>query len=683
MPVTVDVARDLAQTLRLGVLAGLVGELPYVDVVRGGAADLDGARLPEDVERLLEVLRVDVRGALDGAHGAALELQDGHAHVLSLEIVVESLARRAVDLLDLVPKHPPEQIDAVDALVHESAAVLLPGPAPGRLLVIGLAAVPAHVDGAVGDGAEAALVERPPQLLDGEVEAVLVADGNLDALLAGALDDQVGVSHGHGHRLLDDHVDAALDAVEGDLGVLTALGRDAHELDLRVSVEHRGVVAAALGPGEVPAAGLLEHDVELGGVDVADGDEIQAVVGNGLDMVDRDPAAADESVFHVPSFLMRADLEGREDGGDNLVLLLLGDVGRERDAEVALSVVLGVGERLRAAASEGLHLVKGLRVVDEGGDAGLLHRGDDVVALLLGLRDEHELREGAHGVLGDLRGLDLALEGLPVAGGDFLTLGHLAVEQVHLREKDRRLDRVEARVHSDADVVVLAGALAVDLQGGEEAGDLVIVGVDGSAVAVAAERLRGEEARAGDVAERTAAGALIDRSGTLRGVLDQQEVVVGADLGNLVEAGRVAEEVDGDDSAGPELTLALDALDLLGERARREVEGVGFDVAEDRGCAEHRGGLHGGDEGHRGTEDGIARSDPIGHVRELERLGAVAATEAVGAAHVSRKPLLELAHLLAADEMGAGHDLVDLNGKGRAEQLVLLLEVDKLHYFLL
>ena len=55
MPVAVDVARDLAQALRLGVLAGLVGELPYVDVVRGGAADLDGARLPEDVERLFEV----------------------------------------------------------------------------------------------------------------------------------------------------------------------------------------------------------------------------------------------------------------------------------------------------------------------------------------------------------------------------------------------------------------------------------------------------------------------------------------------------------------------------------------------------------------------------------------------------------------------------------------------------
>ena len=286
-------------------------------------------------------------------------------------------------------------------------------------------------------------------------------------------------------------------------------------------------------------------------------------------------------------------------------------------------------------------------------------------------------------VLGDLRGLDLALEGLPVAGGDFLTLGHLAFEQVHLREEDRRLDRVEARVHADADVVVLAGALAVNLQGGKEAGDLVIVGVDGSAVAVAAERLRGEEARAGDVAERTASGALIRGSSTLSGVFNQQKTVVGADPRDLIETGGIAKEVNGDDRAGPKLTLALYDLYLFDERAWRKIEGVRINIAKDRSGTKHRGGLHGCYEGHCGTEDCVASADPISHVSELKRLSAIATSEAVRTSDIVSKPLLELAHFWTSDKMSAGHDFVNLYGKVRSEQLILLLEIDKLHFFLL
>ena len=138
--------------------------------------------------------------------------------------------------------------------------------------------------------------------MDSEVKAVLMADGDFNALLVGSLDDQVGVLHGHCHRFLDYNVDAALDAVEGDLRMLAALGRDTNELDLRVSVEHRGVVTATLSSGEVTEAGLLEHSIELGRVYVTDGNEIQVVVGDSLDMVDCDSSTANKSVFHVPSF---------------------------------------------------------------------------------------------------------------------------------------------------------------------------------------------------------------------------------------------------------------------------------------------------------------------------------------------------------------------------------------------
>ena len=121
---------------------------------------------------------------------------------------------------------------------------------------------------------EAPLLDGPPQLLDGQIEAILVAGSHLDALLLCHGDDLVGILHGHSHWLLDDDVDSSRNALKRDLGVLATLGGDANELDLGVSVEHGHVVRAPLGPGELPAVGLLEHNVELGRVDIADGDEL-------------------------------------------------------------------------------------------------------------------------------------------------------------------------------------------------------------------------------------------------------------------------------------------------------------------------------------------------------------------------------------------------------------------------
>ena len=55
---------------------------------------------------------------------------------------------------------PVEQVDVVAGLVHEGAAVELPGAAPGGAVVVLLRAGPEHVDGDHVDAAEAAL--RPP-----------------------------------------------------------------------------------------------------------------------------------------------------------------------------------------------------------------------------------------------------------------------------------------------------------------------------------------------------------------------------------------------------------------------------------------------------------------------------------------------------------------------------------------
>lgn len=63
---------------------------------------------------------------LDCTDGAVFELNDHHADVFSFQVIVELLTRRAVDLFYLVPHHPAQQVNAVNALVHEAASVACP-----------------------------------------------------------------------------------------------------------------------------------------------------------------------------------------------------------------------------------------------------------------------------------------------------------------------------------------------------------------------------------------------------------------------------------------------------------------------------------------------------------------------------------------------------------------------------
>ena len=143
---------------------------------------------------------------------------------------MELLAGDAVDLVHLVPHHPAQQIDAVDALVHQAAAVLRPGAPPRCLIVVVPVTVPADVDAAVGEFAEAPPLYGMAQLLHRHVEAVLVAGGHLDVLFLAAADDLVRVVHAHGHGLFDNDVHPRVDAGEGDLGVDAALRGDGGKL---------------------------------------------------------------------------------------------------------------------------------------------------------------------------------------------------------------------------------------------------------------------------------------------------------------------------------------------------------------------------------------------------------------------------------------------------------------------
>ena len=292
MAVAVDVAGRFLQALVLLVLLALVGEVPDIDVVGGFAAELDGAVLAKQVEGLLQILRVDVGGALDGGYRTVLKLDNRHADILCLEVVVELLAGDTVDLVDLLAHHPAQQVDAVDALVHQRAAVLRPGASPFGLVVVVAVAVPADVDRAVGELAEAARLQRLAHLLHRYVKAVLVAGRDLDALLLTAADDLVGVGDAHRHRLFDDDIDAVVDAVQSNLGVDTALGGDADQLRLLL-FDHFLIVGVAVDRAVVLQLMLCKQVFHLLGDDITDGCELQMVVEHRLDVVGCDSAAAD------------------------------------------------------------------------------------------------------------------------------------------------------------------------------------------------------------------------------------------------------------------------------------------------------------------------------------------------------------------------------------------------------
>lgn len=300
--IAVDVRGCLLEALILGVPVLLVREVPDVYVVRRGTANLHGTGLAEEVERLLEIPGIDVDRALDRGDSAVGKGEHGHTHVLCLQVVVETLTRLPVDLDNLAAHHPTQQVNAVNALVHEAAAVLGPRAAPGRLLVVALVAVPANVNGAMREPAEAPRLKGRTRLLDSNVKAILVAGRDEHAPFLRAANDLVGVSHRHSHGLLNNEVDPGVDAVESNGGMLAALGGNGDKLELGVLLEHETIVLVASNGGVVLQTMLRENALHVLGHDVADRNDIELVADGGGNVVGGDAAAADKGVLESHAY---------------------------------------------------------------------------------------------------------------------------------------------------------------------------------------------------------------------------------------------------------------------------------------------------------------------------------------------------------------------------------------------
>jgi len=263
-------------------------------------------------------------------------------------------------------------------------------------------------------------------------------------------------------------------------------------------------------------------------------------------------------------------------------------------------------------------------------------------------------------------------EQLVIAPSDRQAPLDLPVEPLQLGEQHGALNRVHPAVDPQPRVVVAAFlAVMPDLAHGRR--ERIVVGEHGAALAVAAERLAGKEARRTDRRERAAAAPLVARAEALRSVLDHGNAVFRGDRIDLVHIGRLAIERDRHDRPGARRNRG-------GYSAHIDVARVGLDIDEDRLGAEQDDHLGRRDEREWARDHFVAGLQPDRHQRDLERVGPAAAGDAVPRPDVMHQSLLELRHLGAEDELPVIEDLLDPRVDRVAQLAVLSLEVDEVHW---
>src|SRR5690242_13051251 len=128
------------------------------------------------------------------------------------------------------------------------------------------------------------------------------------------------------------------------------------------------------------------------------------------------------------------------------------------------------------------------RVIDCSGNAfGLERRSKRITAAA---RDPDRVLRPHRGVAGrnTWHANDVA-KTLTVTFGNAVAGIDLVGEDFQFFNKDRRLDRIESRGETDADIVIFVASLPVYAQAPQGIGKAIVVGRHGAAIAVASERL--------------------------------------------------------------------------------------------------------------------------------------------------------------------------------------------------
>ena len=267
----VNIGRILGKLrLDLRSIVQRIGEIPLLDLIDGSAAGFDRTLFTEQIQSFFQISGVNIGGAFDYTVGAVSKLHNSQTQVFRLDIIVLQAVGVGHDLHRLAAHHPDQQVDVVDALVHQTAAVLSPGASPLGPGVILPVTGPADMGSTVEHPAEAALFHSVPDLLNGFVEPVLVADADFHTHFLRGGNDGIRILHGQGNGLFNDDVAAGTDAVHGDLRVQTAFGADGHQLGFGedIAFSDVSVVHNELGKPELQIVGGAKNALkELTGGD--------------------------------------------------------------------------------------------------------------------------------------------------------------------------------------------------------------------------------------------------------------------------------------------------------------------------------------------------------------------------------------------------------------------------------
>lgn len=181
-----------------------------------------------------------------------------------------------------------------------------------------------------------------------------------------------------------------------------------------------------------------------------------------------------------------------------------------------------------------------------------------------------------------------AFEKFVVAPGVFSPHFEFFFEVAQLYAEYGCLKCIEPAVHAD-DLVQVALATPMVRYHADFFRELYVVCKQGSAVAVAAERLARVEARNGNIAEGAGLLPVLGRAERLCGIFQYPKPVPVCDFAEFLVRGALPEQVHGDDSLGPGADQRFYALGRNLERPR-------VDVREFRDGSEPCHAFGGGDE---------------------------------------------------------------------------------------
>ena len=210
---------------------------------------------------------------------------------------------------------------------------------------------------------------------------------------------------------------------------------------------------------------------------------------------------------------------------------------------------------------------------------------------------------------------------LVVAPTNFKTLLHFPFKAFHLGQHDRALDGVHPAANADTGVdVPLALTMNPDLPAC--LGNRVVASEDRTAVAVAAEGLAREEARAADVAQVAALAPLVFGAKALGSIFDHDQIVAVGDRVDLVHVGRLPVQADGHDGLGTGGDCRFDFGGV-------DVAGIRLDIHEDGFGTQQHDDFRGRDEGERRGDHLVTWLNAHGHKADQQGFGATGHGDAV------------------------------------------------------